>query len=46
MLIEKSQIDQYNSDKQASHQRKFDYIKSEIPQGETILKIANATTRI
>jgi L-rhamnose isomerase/sugar isomerase len=38
MLIEKSQIDQYNSDKQASHQRKFDYIKSEIPQVEGIIE--------
>ncbi|KHJ36870.1 L-rhamnose catabolism isomerase [Pedobacter glucosidilyticus] len=38
MLIEKSQIDQHNSDNQASHQKRFDFIKSEIPQIEAVIQ--------
>ncbi|WP_026902929.1 sugar isomerase [Pedobacter glucosidilyticus] len=38
MLIEKSHIDQHNSDHQASHQKRFDFIKSEIPQVEAVIQ--------
>ncbi|WP_304067079.1 TIM barrel protein [Pedobacter glucosidilyticus] len=38
MLIEKSQIDQHNSDYQTSHQKRFDFIKSEIPQVEDVIQ--------
>lgn len=38
MLIEKYKIEQYNSDAAAKHQKKFDYIASEVENVETVIK--------
>ena len=38
MRIDKKQIDQHNSDVQKTHQKRFDFAKSEIPNAESIIQ--------
>ena len=38
MRIDKKQIDQHNSDVQKTHQKRFDFAKSEIPNAEAIIQ--------
>ena len=38
MRIDKIQIDQHNSDVQKTHQKRFDFAKSEIPHAEAIIQ--------
>ena len=38
MRIDKKQIDQHNSDVQKTHQKRFDFAKSEIPHAEAIIQ--------
>ena len=38
MRIDKKQIDQHNSDVQKTHQKRFDFAKSEIPNTEAIIQ--------
>ena len=38
MRIDKNQIDQHNSDVQKTHQKRFDFAKSEIPNAESIIQ--------